>query len=218
MSLYKNKYRVESARLQDYNYASPGAYFVTVVTHNRECLFGNLVDGKVVLNGMGKIVEECWYDLPNHYSYITLDQFIVMPNHIHGIVIINNAAVETGHIVETGLRPVSTTTTTTTTTTTKNHGLSEIVRALKSFSARKINKLRKTKNLLVWQSRFYDHIVRDEKSLNNIREYIMNNPLNWETDNENPFCVETVETGLRPVSTISTTTKTTTTIRKQEKR
>jgi len=140
MTLFKNKYRIESTRLREYDYSSPGAYFITVCTKNRECIFGEVIDGQMTLNGYGKTVLDCWHDLPNHYANTVLDAFVVMPNHVHGIICI----VETGLIVETGFKPVSTVTEESAITTAKsdknnNHGLSEFVRALKTFSSRRIN-------------------------------------------------------------------------------
>jgi len=186
MTLFKNKYRIESTRLQEYDYSSPGAYFFTGCTKNRECLFGETADGQMILNDSGQIVLDCWHDLPNHYANMTLDAFVIMPNHIHGIII----------IVETGFKPVSTKTKT-------NHGLSEFVRALKTFSSRHINAIRKTPGIPVWQSRFHEHIIRNEIELHKIREYIVNNPLNWETDENYLLPGPAVETGLKPVSTIT---------------
>jgi len=180
MTLFKNKYRIESARLQEYDYSSPGAYFITVCTINRECFFGEIVDGQMIANNFGKIVLDCWHDLPNHYANIILDEFVVMPNHIHGIICIENVEtgfVQTGFVqtgfVQTGLKPVS---------TKRNHGLSEFVRALKTFSSRRINTNRKTPGCPVWQSRFHEHIIRNETEIEKIRKYITNNPLNWGTD------------------------------------
>ena len=172
ITLFKNKYRIESARLKGYDYSSPGAYFITVCTKDRECLLGGIVDRQMILNHFGKIVLECWHDLPNHYSNIILDEFVIMPNHIHGIICIDNA-------VETGFKPVSTIKPV---STELNHGLSEFVRALKTFSSRRINTNRQTPGYPVWQSRFYEHIIHNETELKRIREYITNNPLNWETD------------------------------------
>jgi putative transposase len=106
----------------------------------------------------GKIVNGCWHDLPNHYS------FVVMPNHVHGVVV----------LVGAGLRPAPT-----------NPPLSEIVRAFKSFSSRKIDELQSTTGLPFWQRGYYEHIVRDDKSLSRIRDYIVSNPLRWELDREN---------------------------------
>jgi len=90
MTLFKNKYRIESARLPGYDYSQYGAYFVTIVTHNRENFFGEIVNGKMLLNEIGKIVLHCWNDLPNHYENIILDEFVIMPNHVHGIIIITD--------------------------------------------------------------------------------------------------------------------------------
>jgi len=75
-----------SIRLKHYDYSEPGDYFVTICTKNRKCLLGNIVDGKMVLNKLGLIVKRCWHDLPNHYPNVILDEFIIMPNHIHGII------------------------------------------------------------------------------------------------------------------------------------
>lgn len=171
MTLYKNKYRVETTRLKGWDYASNGYYFVTICTHNREHLFGHIENGEMILNQYGQIVQNGWNDLPNHYPNIRLDAFCVMPNHVHGIIVIDNGMMDGTGIVETGFKPVST-----------NHGLFEMVRALKTFSARRINQLRNTAGNPVWQTRFHDHIIRNDKSLNRIREYIANNPKTWNAD------------------------------------
>jgi putative transposase len=116
------------------------------------------------LNDYGTLVKDCWHDLPRHYPNIELDAFVVMPNHVHGVVV----------LVGAGLRPAPT-----------DHPLTEVVRAFKSFSSRKINEVRGTLGLPIWQRGYYEHIVRDDKSLSRIREYIVNNPLRWEFDREN---------------------------------
>src|SRR6056297_2387839 len=185
MTLYKNRYRVESTRLKGWDYSSPGAYFITICTKNREWLFGDIVENFMVLNGNGTIVENCWYDLPCHYDHVKLDQFVIMPNHVHGIMMIDIENVPASH-VETGLKPVSTEPVLSANIDNgkmKTHGLFEFVRALKTFSARRINEHRKTPGKPVWQSRFYDHIIRDDNELYRIRKYIMVNPANWENDN-----------------------------------
>ena len=133
-------------------------------------------------------MENCWNDLPNHYPNLKLDQFVVMPNHVHGIIIIENNNNTIGYQdvpVETGLKPVSTGTPGTPGTPDipdKTHGLFEFIRALKTFSARRINEYRQTPGTSVWQTRFHDHIIRDENDLNRIRKYIIENPSNWKTD------------------------------------
>lgn len=204
MERFKNTYRIESARLKGWDYSKPGEYFITICTKNHENIFGEIINSKMILNEYGEIVNNCWNDLPSHYQNLILDEFIIMPNHLHGIMIINYANVETGDIVETGdtvetgLRPVSTCTTRTTSTKftitgkgtrmkipKKNHGISEFIRALKSFSSRRINKLRDSKLPEIWQPRFYDHIIRNDIELYNIRRYIINNPLNWKNDKRN---------------------------------
>jgi putative transposase len=165
---FRNRYRIESTRLRGYDYSRDGAYFVTICTKNRDCIFGDVVvvetglrpvSTTINLSGIGKIVMECWCDLPNHYSNIVLDEFIIMPNHIHGIIKIQNHDQEE-----------------------KKHGLSEFIRAFKSFSSRRINELRKTNKNGIWQSRYYDHIISSDSELKRIREYITENPENWFND------------------------------------
>jgi REP element-mobilizing transposase RayT len=198
MTLYKNKYRIETTRLKNWDYSSNGYYYITICTKNREHIFGKIavetgfkpVSTKksvstMILNEYGKIVEKCWYDLSEHYSNLKLDEFVIMPNHIHGIMIIDNNDGNGNGNVETGFKPVSTNTTNNTGNTNKQHGLFEFVRALKTFSSRRINEFRNSPGAPVWQSRFHDRIVRDENELNRIREYIQNNPINWETDDLN---------------------------------
>jgi len=138
-------------RLKNYDYSQDGCYFITVCTQGRREWFGSIENGVMELNENGRIVSACWDDLPNH---------------IHGIVVIDN--------IGNGLKPFP----------TKNHGLSEIIRALKTFSSRRINETIKSGDKFHWQKTFYDHIIRDESSLNRIREYIVNNPGQWDTDME----------------------------------
>jgi REP element-mobilizing transposase RayT len=143
----------------------------------------------MVLNEFGNIVEQCWLDLPNHYQNIKLDAHIVMPNHFHGIIKILDH-VETGlkpvsyadgsETLEMGLKPISTPSIRC--HMDKQHGLSEFVRALKTFSARGINELRNTIGRNIWQRGYYDHIIRNDESLKRIRIYILNNPSNWKDD------------------------------------
>jgi len=182
MTLYKNKYRVETTRLKNWDYTSDGRYFITVCTIGRKNLFGTIENGIIILNENGRIVEQCWFDLPNHYSNLILDAFVVMPNHIHGIMIIDNSIVETGFkpvSTETGFKPVSTD------SKSKMHGIFEFVRALKTFSSRRMNNLENTAGKQRWQTRFHDHIIRDEQELIRIQQYIHNNPSSWDNDSLN---------------------------------
>jgi putative transposase len=157
--------RRRSIRLQGYDYAQVGAYFVTVCAHNRACVFGEIVNGEMRLNDAGRMLHAVWEDLPHHYAGIELDAFVVMPNHVHGIIF----------IVGAGFKPAPT-----------KYGLPEIVRGFKTFSSRRINESRGTPGTRVWQRNYYEHIIRNDESLDRIREYIANNPMQWEWDVENP--------------------------------
>lgn len=162
MTLYMNKYRVETTRLKNWDYTRDSWYFITVCTMGRENLFGTIENGIINLNENGRIVEQCWFDLPNHYSNLILDAFVVMPNHIHGIMIIDN-----------------------TQSHSKTHGIFEFVRALKTFSSRRMNYLNNTAGKQRWQTRFHDHIIHDEQELKRIQQYIHNNPSSWVNDSLN---------------------------------
>jgi REP element-mobilizing transposase RayT len=169
-------------RFQGYDYSQPGAYFVTVCTDDRRCLFGQIIGGVVQLSKFGSAVEACWQALTQHYSHVELDSFVVMPNHIHGIVRLTDGAA----IDERGKT---------------RHGLPEIIRAFKAFSSRQINALRH-RTEPVWQRNYYEHIIRNEESLNQIREYIETNPLRWHIDRENPEVMQAdAGAGLRPAPT-----------------
>jgi len=126
------------------------------------------------LNPLGEIVEDVWTGLPDHHPHIELDAFVVMPNHFHGLVILKPNPTVVGE----GLKPSP--------TATRRHGLPEIVRAFKTFSARRINALRGTPGQHLWQRSYHDRIVRNETELNRLREYIATNPLRWHLDQESP--------------------------------
>ncbi len=152
-----------SLRLKGYDYTQPGAYFVTLCTKNRECLFGEVVGDRVQLNEYGCIVAETWQWLDRHYAYVELDAWVVMPNHLHGILVMTDRAVD-------------------------RKPLGRLVGAFKTVSAREINQLRDTPSCPVWQRDFYDRINRNDRSLQRIRQYIVNNPQQWHEDVENPSC------------------------------
>jgi len=184
MTLFKDKYRIESIRLPEYDYSQAGYYFITVCVKNREYKFGEMMVGKLIKTPLANIVEQCWFDLPNHFRQCILDEFIVMPNHIHGIIIINDN--QTTTVVETGFKPVSTMLSATLPhNANKRYSLSEMVRAFKTFSARRINELENSPGQQFWQTGFYDRIIRNESELFRIRGYIKNNPINWKIDRNN---------------------------------
>jgi putative transposase len=195
MQKFKGKFRIDTARAKWWDYKNEGDYFITICTKNREHLFGYVKDGEMILNEYGKIVSNCWYDLPNHYSNIILDEFQIMPNHIHCIVGVDNSNSDSNSdSVETGFKPVCTAADDPVCTAANDpadnldnkekniHGVFEFIRALKTFSSRRINEMRDSKGVSNWQQRFHDHIIRDEMEYNRIKNYIINNPKNWNED------------------------------------
>ena len=170
----------KNTRLRGYDYAQAGCYFVTVCVKDHACVLGEIRDGQVCLNDHGKIVEKCWHNLPDHYD-VKLDAFVVMPNHVHGIIGITGdapadvapAGVASAH-VGAGLRPART------------HGLSEVIRGFKSFASREINQMIAEAGRFRWHRSFYDHVMRDGREHAMIREYIVHNPAQWAVDENNP--------------------------------
>lgn len=185
------RYHRRSIRLKGYDYTQPGACFVTVVTQNRVCLFGEIVDGRMRLNRLGKIVYEEWFRTARLRPYVELrpDEFIVMPNHIHGIIRIVDI-IDDDNVVGARRRRAPTTTSG---TTLEQFGrpvpgsIPTIIRAFKSATTRRINEWRGTPGARVWQRNYWEHIVRNEKALERIRRYIMTNPARWQMDRENPY-------------------------------
>lgn len=170
-----------SIRLRNYDYSQAGAYFITLCTHKRECLFGAMVGDIVQLNEAGRLVQNIWDVLPEHYSCVELDFFVVMPNHIHGIVVLNGVGAQFIAPVHDGAT---------------NSGamnlaptVGEIIRAFKARCTHSINHLRGVQGVSIWQRNYYEHIIRNESSLQEIREYIANNPAQWAIDRENPNAV-----------------------------
>ena len=189
--LFKNTYRIPSNRLKGWDYASPGYYFVTICTRDREALFGEVVDDQMRLTPVGEIAAEEWQKTGQIRPNVDLDEWVVMPNHIHGIIIINGPdhvetlrAVETFRMVETFRRNVSTTEPTTTPPRLRANSLGAIINQFKSICTKRIRKMGHAD--FAWQSRYYDHIIRDEPSLGRIRAYIKGNPVKWATDEHNP--------------------------------
>jgi REP-associated tyrosine transposase len=176
-----------SIRLRHYDYSSAGAYFVTICAKDRECIFGNVVDGEIFLNTWGDIVQACWNDLTAHYPWVMTDAFVVMPNHVHGIVRISD---DHNDNVGAGFKPAPTT------KPPKRHGIPEIVRAFKTFSARRINQLRGVRAIPVWQRNYFERVVRNPDEMNRIRQYIANNQAHWNDDENNPM--NYVGAGLKP--------------------
>jgi len=164
-----------SIRLHGYDYTRAGAYFVTACVHARECLFGQIVDGVMRLDAYGEIALEYWQAIPEHCPYVDLDAFVVMPNHIHGILMLKDTTIQSVHppTQERFAKPVA-------------GSLPSIVRLYKAAVTRRINSLHDAPAVPVWQRNYYEHIIRDQTALDQIREYIATNPLRWEQDQLHP--------------------------------
>jgi putative transposase len=182
VKLFKDLYRIPSARLQEWDYRRAAGYFVTVGTKNKACFFGEVVEGEVVLSAAGKIVAEEWQNTPRVRPYLALDEWQIMPNHLHAILIIRDvetprwgvSPTETFHRnVSTSVRPLL-----------KSHSLGSIIGQFKSVCTKRI--WAAGSRDFAWQTRFYDHVIRDPASLEKIRDYIRHNPLMWATDRDNP--------------------------------
>ncbi|MBC5794668.1 transposase [Sphaerospermopsis sp. LEGE 00249] len=217
-----------SIRLKGYDYSQIGAYFVTICTHHRNCLFGEIVDGEMKLNTNGEVARGCWLSIPRHFQSVELDEFLIMPNHVHGIIIIVNSEAKQdfsqsfsdgkgealakqdfsqsfsdgkGEALANfnyqqqqnlssqcfaptvpGIKQVKI-------NGTKPQSLAAIIQNYKSVSTRRVNRINKAQGNVIWQRNFHEHIIRNEEELKNIRQYIVNNPINWAEDEENPVNV-----------------------------
>lgn len=202
---FQNKYRISSARLQSWDYSKNGAYFITICTQNREHFFGEIVNQEMQLSELGKLAQQFWIEIPMHFPFVELGNFVVMPNHVHGILIINNT-VETRFIASHNVN-----------NNVNNHEINFVIenetrliaslqdeKNIGGFSGNKnpmlhdnISKIirwykgrctyesRKIDSNFGWQSRFHDHIIRNSKSFDIIQNYIVENPSKWENDTFN---------------------------------
>ncbi|MDD2366040.1 MAG: transposase [Desulfuromonadaceae bacterium] len=163
-----------SVRLPEYDYAAAGAYFVTVCVHERECQFGEIVDGVMMLNHAGHIVEAEWIKSGELRSEIVIGEYVVMPNHFHGIVNLNvTGTASRAPTIERFGKPVI-------------GSLPTIVRSFKSAVTKRINIHRATPGCPVWQRNYYEHVIRDDADYKRIAEYITDNPLRWVEDRLHP--------------------------------
>ncbi len=182
MTCDPDRHQRRSLRLQSYDYTQAGAYYVTICTQDRECLFGDIADDSMRLNDVGKMVETAWEALPSRFPSLDLDAFVVMPNHLHGIIFLVGAGLvpardQGDHKGRPYARMAPT--------------LGDVLGTFKSITT--VAYTRGVKQLAwpafrgrIWQRNYYEHIIRDEASLHGIREYITNNPLQWALDRENP--------------------------------
>ena len=179
------KHHRRSIRLKGYDYTQAGAYFVTICAHRRMHVFGEIVNGEMILNDTGKIARDEWFKTAKLRPYVELyeDEFVVMPNHAHGIIWIvddgNNVGALRGNAQSRAEQRSAPT------KTVAPRSLGAIVRAYKSAVTYAINTAEKTRGSVVWQRNYYEHIVRNEREWNAIGWYIVNNPLNWQLDRDN---------------------------------
>ena len=175
----------KNLRLPEYDYAQQGAYFVTMCTKDKACLFGDIVDDEMMLNDAGVVVEKCWNDIPVHFPRVELDQFVVMPNHIHGILFIGDSSPIVG---AKNLSPLRSSQIQKTYPGQKPCGTSKTIGSIvRGFKIGVTKWMRQhTSVYFVWQRNYYERVIRNERELNDIREYIVNNPLKWALDHENP--------------------------------
>ncbi|MGQ9855011.1 MAG: transposase [Candidatus Oleimicrobiaceae bacterium] len=183
MKYNPERHRRRSIRLRGYDYSQPGAYFLTVVAHERQCLFGTMVDEEIRLSEYGVIVREEWLRTAILRPRVVLDEFVIMPNHIHGIIVLSD---------DGGMGTLQRAPTTQRAPTVEQFGkptsdsIPTIVRLFKSATTKRINEMRGTPGTPLWQRNYYEHVIRSDESLNKIRQYIATNPLRWTMDRENP--------------------------------
>lgn len=186
MTYNPNKHHRRSIRLKEYNYNRRGAYFVTICVNQRECLLGEIIDNQILLNDIGMMVQQVWLELSEKYPGVGLDEFVIMPNHIHGIILLEDTNQKSWQsegqpqdmgqpqgVAPTGLSLPDVVHRFKSYTTTKyRHGVRDF--GWKPFQGR------------LWQRNYYEHIIRNDQSLNAIRSYIEKNPRMWDLDNDNP--------------------------------
>ncbi len=177
MKFDKDKHHCRSIRLKHYDYTNQGAYFVTICAWNRECLFGKILNGEVVMNEFGQVVKKEWINTGKLRPNVELDKYVVMPNHFHGVLIINGRGMARHAPTQEFANPIA-------------QSLSSIIGSFKSAASKQINRSRNTPGYPVWQRNYYDRVIRNEKEINSIREYIMNNPLKWDLDENNQVNID----------------------------
>ncbi len=171
----------QSIRLRGYDYSEPGAYFITICTQNRECNLGEIINGKMKLTVRGFIIDEFWLKIPEHFPNVELDEFVVMPNHVHVIIVINDNFNEgrkhqQNHEADRETPPLR-----------KKKTLGQIIAYYKYQTTKIINQIDDTPGMRIWQRNYYDRIIRNQKILDIARQYIFQNPLRWNKDPNNPY-------------------------------
>lgn len=182
MTFDPEKHHRRSIRLRNYDYSQPGAYFVTICTYQKQSWFGEIKNGQIYLNQLGKIVADEWLKTCKIRPNFKLDEWVIMPNHFHGIVIINDYSGDDQSLgardapLDLGARDAR--------LQQKPNSLSSCIAGFKSAVTKRINLLRQNTDTPIWQRNYYESILRDEKYLAVVREYIINNPKNWPNDRD----------------------------------
>lgn len=212
MKYNPDRHHRQSIRLKGHDYSQTGVYFITICTQNMECLFGEVVDGKMVLNDGGRIVQKCWLDIPEHFTNVQLDESIIMPDHFHGIIVITegnmkkhggmnnrmglihqalprtnldltNQGLPNQGLMKQGLMNQTPTENNWILMNNDKITLSHIVRHFKAKTSKIIHEVGRDE--FSWQHNYYDEIIRNENQLNETRKYIINNPIEWELKKKN---------------------------------
>jgi REP element-mobilizing transposase RayT len=180
-------HRRRSIRLPGCDYAGGGAFFVTLCAAYRRVIFGSIENDRMQLNPLGGIVESCWNAIPVHFPHVAMDHFVVMPNHLHGIIMIGGARhavpLQEGMGERFGFPRAG--------------ALSTILRSFKSATTRQAHQGGEGSGPL-WQRNYYEHVIRDEVQMDNIREYIIRNPRQWALDRENPLALRSDDSSDQP--------------------
>ena len=215
----------QSIRLRDFDYGGAGAFFVTLCAWRRECLFGDVVDGRVRLNELGLVVRDCWTAVPQHFPHVELDEFVIMPNHLHVLfwIVDEYSPVGAQHAAPLVVHPKRLIDKSTNdpvgaqhaaplpgmTTRAKERAqhaaplrvdprggvtpnnvmpgsVAAIVRSFKSAATKRINALRDNAGCPLWQRNYYEHVIRGDRDLHAVRQYIADNPAKWELDTNHP--------------------------------
>ena len=189
-----HKHHRRSIRLKGYDYSSNGAYFITVVTQGREHIFGQIVDEEMNVNEYGEIILRWWNEIPNHFQNVELGAFVVMPNHVHGIIFIMNE--RRGEVISPRDNPNNNIQNAKIDGTQKLGGetpplrktiLGRIIAYFKYQSTKEMNGIKLDRVITkFWQRNFYEHVIRDDKDLQQKTDYIFANPSRWDEDDENP--------------------------------
>jgi putative transposase len=187
MAFNPNIHHRQSIRITNHDYSQSGAYFITVCTHQRAHMFGEIIDGRMVLNGAGLIVQNCWHKISTHFSMAFMDEWVIMPNHMHGIIVINNVGAihESPNEKPRNIRAIHESPLQMTIIARRNMIIPKLIGRFKMQAAKQINTRRNTPGIPIWQRNYWERIIRDEHEMQSVRQYICNNPAQWPQDDLN---------------------------------